>query len=233
MCIPPDGFALFRQRPAFPPPPLTNVAYGMMSAYARTVMNMTEEKIPEEWRRLNAENKDTKDGKLTRRVSEVIVVNDDNRDDVFMDIYGAERLGIVLFDEDAIANGYGEEQYRRIQGFARVDHLWLPLGDCPCKGAHCRQAWGVPFDARDLNMTGHAGSLKAREDGCDHMPATHFDEESGKFIKPVPWSANPDNWYRYQRAVWGDITEEDRKMFMEANVVTAEGRSSGDWELDE
>ena len=82
-------------------------------------------------------------------------------------------------------------------------------------------------------MTGHTGSLKAKKNGCDHMPATHFDEESGEFIKPVPWGANPVNWYRYQRAVWGDITEEDRKMFMEANVVTAEGRRAGDWELDE
>ena len=105
------------------------------------------------------------------------------------------------------------------------------LGDCPCKGSKCRAAWGAVWVARDLDMVGHRGSLKTQP--CESMPATEFDPATGNFLRPVPLGMNPDEWYRYERAHWGDVNKKDLAEFMNASVATGEGRQGGDWVVDQ
>ena len=175
--------------------------------------------------KLNAENRDTKDGDLTRAVQEIIDCNDDNRMDVLADKFGAEVIALLIESE-------GEEQINRVQGIAMLDGRPVMLGDCPCKGANCRAAWGAVWTAQDLNMSGHRGSLKTEP--CGAMPASRFDAQSGMFLRPVPLGMNPDNWYRFERAHWGDADRVGLANFMNANVATTErGNSSGDWVVDE
>ncbi len=181
-----------------------------------------------EWM-LNAQNKETtSDGEeLTRAVQQVIDVDNTDRDAVLAEHMGADAL-------TALATLYGEEPIQRVQGIAFVDGRPIMLGDCPCKGEKCRAAWGVSWVARDLDMVGHRGSLKSQP--CESMPATEFDPATGKFLRPVPLGMNPDEWYRYERAHWGDANKADLANFMNANVASAEnnkGYHAGDWVVDE
>jgi len=161
---------------------------------------------------------------LTRAVQQVIDVDDTDRNQVLAEHVGADALM-------ALATLYGDEPIQRVQGIAFVEGRPIMLGDCPCKGAKCRAAWGAVWVARDLDMTGHRGSLKATP--CDYMPATRFDPSTGKMHHPVPLGMNPDDWYRYERAHWGDVNKKDLAEFMNASVASGEGKKSGDWVVDQ
>ncbi len=179
-----------------------------------------------EWT-LNAQNKEarTNDGeKLTRAIQQVIDVDDTDRNQVLAEHVGADALL-------ALATLYGADPLKRVQAIALMDERPVMLGDCPCKGSKCRAAWGAVWVARDLDMTGHRGSLKAEP--CPSMPATEFDPTTGKFLRPVPLGMNPDEWYRYERAHWGDANKEDLAEFMNASVASGEGRQAGDWVVDQ
>lgn len=184
---------------------------------------MTEKtKTKIEWK-LNAENRATKDGELTREVQQVIDLNDENRMDILMDKFGAEALGLVI-------EMFGEPT--RVKGVAMVDGRAVMLGDCACMGAKCRANWGWVWKARDLDMTGHRGSLKAVP--CEDATPTIFDPNHG-MLYPAPYGQNPEEFYRFQRPHWGDTDKIGLENFMNANVATTEGgrRSGGDWVVDE
>ena len=179
-----------------------------------------------EWM-LNAQNSETEttDGeKLTRAVQQVIDVDDTDRDAVIAEHFPAEALSVLT-------ELYGEEPIKRVQAIALMDGRPTMLGDCPCKGSTCRAAWGAVWNTRDLDMTGHRGSMKTTP--CPSMPATKFDPTTGKFIRPAPLGMNPDEWYRYERAHWGDANKKDLAEFMNASVASGEGRKSGDWVVDQ
>lgn len=183
-----------------------------------------------EWT-LNAQNTETEhDGeKLTRAVQQVIDVDDTDRDAVLAEQFPPESLeGQSL---KVVVELYGAEPLKRVQAIALMDGRPVLLGDCPCKGSKCRAAWGAVWNARDLDMTGHRGSLKTTP--CDSMPATKFDPTTGKFLRPAPFGMNPDEWYRYERAHWGDADKKDLAEFMNASVASGEGRKSGDWVVDQ
>jgi len=175
-----------------------------------------------EWK-LNAENRATQDGELTRAVQQVIDLNDENRMDILMDKFGAEALNIVI-------EIYGEPT--RVMGIAMLDGRAVMLGDCACMGAKCRANWGWVWKARDLDMTGHRGSLKAVP--CEDAQATIFDPSVG-MLYPAPYGQDPEQFYRFQRPHWGDVDKIGLANFMNANVSTAEiGRGTGgDWVVDE
>ena len=179
-----------------------------------------EKKI--EWK-LNAQDVSTKDGELTRSVQEVIDLNDENRMDVLADHFGAEALNHLI-------EMYGEPT--RAMGLAMVDGRAIILGDCACRGAKCRAAWGWVWNARDLNMHGHRGSLWAKP--CESAVATVFTPENG-FMFPAPWGMDEEEFYRFQRKDWGDVDKIGLQNFMDANVASAEQgrRTGGDWVVDE
>lgn len=185
---------------------------------------MTEETIiKREWK-LNASAKTvtTSDEVLTHAVEEIIDLDDNNRMDVLMDKFGAEALNCVI-------ELYGEPT--RVMGIAMLDGRAIMLGDCPCMGAHCRAAWGWEWKARDLDMTGHRGSLKANP--CMDAKATIFDPTVG-MLYPAPYGQDPEEFYRFQRPHWGDADKIGLANFMNANVATTEGRGvSGDWVVDQ
>ncbi len=161
---------------------------------------------------------------LTQAVQQVIDVDDTDRNQVLAEHMGADALM-------ALAELYGPEPIQRVQGIALMDGRPIMLGDCPCKGADCRSAWGATWVARDLDMAGHRGSLKAQP--CSSMKATRFDPSTGKMHYPVPLGMNPADWYRYERAHWGDANKKDLAEFMNASVASGEGKKIGDWVVDE
>jgi len=175
-----------------------------------------------QWK-LNAQNQQTKDGELTRAVQEIIELNDDNRMEILMDKFGAEALNIVI-------EIYGEPT--RVMGIAMLDGRPVMLGDCACGGSSCRANWGWVWKARDLDMTGHRGSLKAVP--CEHASATIFDPNVG-MLYPAPYGQDPEEFYRFQRPHWGDVDKIGLQNFMNANVASAEQgrRTGGDWVVDE
>ena len=176
-----------------------------------------------EWR-LNAEARTvtSNDEVLTQDVQEIIDLNEDNRMDVLMDKFGAEALGFVI-------EMYGLPT--RVLGIAMLDGRAIMLGDCSCRGADCRAAWGWTWKARDLDMTGHRGSLKAQP--CSSAKATVFDPTIG-MLYPAPYGQDPEEFYRFQRPHWGDADKIGLANFMNANVsTTEEGRNGGgDWKVD-
>lgn len=186
-----------------------------------------------EWT-LNAQNKETTSGdeKLTRAVQQVIDVDDTDRDAVLAEHFPPESLeGQAV---KVVVELYGADPLKRVQAIAYMDGRPVLLGDCPCKGEKCRAAWGAVWNTRDLDMVGHRGSMKTTP--CPSMPATEFDPATGKFLRPVPLGMNPDEWYRYERAHWGDANKADLANFMNANVASAEnnkGYHAGDWVVDE
>ena len=179
-----------------------------------------EEKI--EWK-LNAQNSSTKDEKLTRAVQEVIDLNDENRMDILADHFGAEALNHLI-------EIYGEPT--RAMGLAMIDGRAVILGDCACRGANCRAAWGWKWNAHDLDMTGHRGSLWAEP--CSSAKPTLFDPNNG-MMYAAPWGMDPQEFYRYQRKDWGDTDKIGLQNFMNANVASAENKKyhNGDWVVDQ
>lgn len=178
------------------------------------------EDVSNQWN-LNAQNRKTGDGKLTREVQFVLDVNDDNREHMFRTYCDGD------WDEfESKPDDYGTGHHR-IQGLAFMDHLVIPLGDCPCKGSKCRAAWGWVYDARDLNMRGHRGSLTAAP--CESMP-TQFNPATGEQTTPPPMGVAPARWDMFQRQQWGETAGlED---FLLANLITAENKTSKHWQLD-
>jgi len=102
------------------------------------------------------------------------------------------------------------------------------IGDCGCKGALCRSAWGWIWKARDLDMTGHRGSLKAVP--CEKAVKT-LDVETGKMMALAPFAMNPDEFYRFQRAEWGDVSRQDARELAAFSQATTEG-SKNAWTPD-
>ena len=94
----------------------------------------------------------------------------------------------------------------------------------------CRHGWGWKWVARDLNMTGHRGSLKAIPCPSGKTAKT-LDVETGEMILLAPFAMNPDNFYRFQRAEWGDVSRADAKDLAEFNLAISEGRDNG-WKPD-
>lgn len=171
--------------------------------------------------KLNAENRETKDGKLTRAVQEIIDCDDDNRMDILADKFGAEVMAVII------------EQFGmpdRVQGVAMIDGRAVMLGDCPCKGEKCRAAWGWEWVARDLNMSGHRGSLKAEP--CKDFERTLFNTTLGEFQYRAPYGMDAEQFYRFQRNEWGDVDKAGLRDFMSANLAIAEGRKSKHWRVD-
>ena len=194
----------------------------MIARCPKAVIDMTEEQTKIEWC-LNAQNQETKhDGeKLTRAVQNIIDLNDDNRLDVLADAFGAEALA-YLIEEHGLPN--------RVLGVAMIDGRAVMLGDCACRGAKCRASWGWIWNARDLNMSGHRGSLKASP--CEDAVASVFTPENG-FMYAAPYGMDAEQFYRFQRPHWGDADKIGLQNFLAANIATAEGRGvSGDWVVD-
>jgi len=182
----------------------------------------TEKKI--DWK-LNAQNQETKDGELTRAVQEITELNDENRIEVLTDLYGAEALNVLI-------EMYGEPN--RVMGIANIDGRTVMLGDCACGGEHCRANWGWVWKSRDLDMTGHRGSLWAEP--CSKAKPTIFDANQG-MLYDAPWGMDREEFYRFQRKDWGDVDKIGLQNFMNANVATAEKRKgmrgAGDWVVDQ
>ncbi len=192
----------------------------MIARCPKAVIDMTDEtKI--EWC-LNAQDKQTSDGELTRAVQNITDLNDDNRLDAIADAYGAEGLA-YLIENHGLPN--------RVLGIVAIDGRVAMLGDCACRGAKCRGAWGWVWNARDLNMSGHRGSLKASP--CEDAVATVFTPENG-FMYAAPYGMDAEQFYRFQRPHWGDADKIGLQNFLAANIATAEqGRGgSGDWVVD-
>lgn len=101
-------------------------------------------------------------------------------------------------------------------------------GDCPCNGDKCRAGWGWTMKARDLNMTGHRGSLWAV--ACEDAEVV-FNAETGDTLPLPPMGVNAEEWSRYQTVNWGNVSKLDAQMLSEFNLATAEGRNN-DWKVD-
>ena len=109
------------------------------------------------------------------------------------------------------------------------------IGDCGCvnhqtKSMECRHGWGWKWVARDLNMTGHRGSLKAIPCPSGKTAKT-LDVETGEMILLAPFAMNQDNFYRFQRAEWGDVSRADARDLADFNLAVSEGRNNG-WKPD-
>ena len=186
-----------------------------------------------EWK-LNAENTKTKDGKLTRAVENIIDLSEfsiDERNEILTEAFMVqdEQNGNQWVDAHAVVReNFGEPT--RVLGIAFVDARPIMLGDCPCRGASCRAAWGWIYTGRDLNMTGHRGSLKAEP--CAYMPKTIFSPATGEWLTQAPYGMNPEEYYRFQRKEWGDVDKAGLADFMAANLAIAENRQTKHWRLD-
>ena len=102
------------------------------------------------------------------------------------------------------------------------------IGDCGCGGSSCREGWGWIWDARDLNMLGHRGSLKVRP--CDKVVCV-FNAETGELEPLAPFGMNPDEFYRFERAEWGDVSSEDAQNLSAFNLAISEGKNNS-WTPD-
>ena len=65
------------------------------------------------------------------------------------------------------------------KGLPRV----VAIGDCPCDGKSCRAGWGWTMKSRDLNMTGHRGSLWAV--ACEEAAVVFWDYLTTHFSSEV------------------------------------------------
>ena len=186
-----------------------------------------------EWK-LNAENKETTDGKLTRAVENIIDLSEfsiDERNEILTEVgmVQDEQNGNQWVDSHAVVREHFGEP-TRVLGIAFVDGRSVMLGDCPCRGASCRGAWGWTYKARDLNMSGHRGSLKAEP--CESMPKRVFVPTTGEWMVEAPYGMNPEEFYRFQREEWGDVDEKGLADFMSANLAIAENKQNKHWRLD-
>ena len=170
--------------------------------------------------KLNAQNNTTTDG-LTRSVQTEIDLHDDNRMAELTKHFGEDAVEYLL-------EHFGEPT--RVMGIAVIDDRPVMLGDCPCKGGGCRAAWGWVYNARDLNMQGHRGSLTASP--CPHAIASIFDATTGEMIHPAPYGQNAEQFYRFQKEEWGDVDKIGLQNFMQANLATTENKNNS-WRVDE
>lgn len=179
-----------------------------------------------EWK-LNAQNEETKDGEFTRAVEKVITLTDENRNEMLLEhVFDGVDFVMEMFVEE-----HGDPSV--IKGIAFVDERTIMLGGCGCKGEYCRAAWGWIYNARDLSMRGHRGSLWTQL--CPHGDNlnTQFDEETGRFLRPAPYGMNNEEFYRFQREHWGDVSSKNGLQdFMNANLATAEGQKNNTWKVD-
>jgi len=186
-----------------------------------------------EWK-LNAQNQETKDGKLTRAVENIIDLSEfniDERNEILTEAFMVqdEQNGNQWVDTHAVVREHFGEP-TRVLGIAYVDGRPIMLGDCPCRGASCRGAWGWVYETRDLNMSGHRGSLKAQP--CDSMPKRIFVPTTGEWMVEAPYGMNPEEHYRFQRDEWGDVDKVGLADFMAANLAISENRQTDNWRLD-
>ena len=114
-----------------------------------------------EWK-LNTENKKTKDGKLTRKVENIIDLSEfniDERNEILTEVgmVQDEQNGNQWVDSHAvIREHFGEPT--RVLGIAFVDGRSVMLGDCPCRGAECRgKAPRKLAEGSDKGTTGSCG----------------------------------------------------------------------------
>tara|TARA_R100001015_G_C4635138_1_gene203617 strand:- start:3833 stop:4381 length:549 start_codon:yes stop_codon:yes gene_type:complete len=110
------------------------------------------------------------------------------------------------------------------RGLPRV----IAIGDCPCGGKSCRGGWQWVMRSKDLNMTGHRGSLWAV--ACEEAPIV-FDAVTGESLPAPPMGVNADEWSRYQTSSWGNVSRMDAQILAEFNLATAENRNN-DWKVD-
>ena len=186
-----------------------------------------------EWK-LNDQKKEiTVEGEtLTQTVGEIIDLSDETIEDRVMILTEA----FTVQDDDGewvdaysvIRDMFGEPT--RVLGIAYIDGRPIMLGDCPCRGEHCRGAWGWSYAARDLNMSGHRGSLVANP--CSSMPKRTFVPTTGEFMTEAPYGMNPEEYYRFQREEWGDVDDKGLADFMSANLAIAENRTNKHWKVD-
>ena len=88
------------------------------------------------------------------------------------------------------------------------------IGDCGCGGSSCRE--------------GHRGSLKVRP--CDKVVCV-FNAETGELEPLAPFGMNPDEFYRFERAEWGDVSSEDAQNLSAFNLAISEGKNNS-WTPD-
>ena len=124
-----------------------------------------------------------------------------------------ERISQLLIHE-----GYDKN------GLPRV----VVIGDCPCGGKSCRAGWQWIYAARDLDMAGHRGSLRAV--ACKEAPVI-FDAKTGDSLPIAPMGMNAEEWSRYHTSSWGNVTQLDAQMLSAFNLATAEGKNN-DWKVD-
>ena len=149
-------------------------------------------------------------------------LNDENREEKMREVYGeAYDLMVELFGEP-----------HRTTAIAYTQGVPVLMGDCPCEGEKCRAAWGWTWKSRDLNLSGHRGSLWAEV--CESMPKTLFLADTGEFTAPPPYAMDPEQFVRFLEMEWGtNISKRDIQLFTSANVASAESRKSyGSWKVD-
>lgn len=125
-----------------------------------------------------------------------------------------------------------EERITALHVYDEWDSNGLPrvvtVGDCPCEGSACRAGWQWIYKARDLNMTGHRGSLWAV--ACEKAPVV-FNAETGDALPLPPMGMSAEEWSRYQTSSWGNVSKLDEAILAEFNLATSESRKNG-WVMD-
>jgi len=132
-----------------------------------------------------------------------------------------------------------EERISQLDVCDGFDKNGLPLvftvGDCPCGGSACRDAWGWRIATRDLNMSGHRGSMMAVV--CEKFDQVTFDPVTGGINSPPPIGVNVDEWNsgRYEKSEWGNaLTTLDKQTLAKLQMSVSEGRTTGgEWVVDE
>lgn len=131
-----------------------------------------------------------------------------------------------------------EQRISQLDICAGFDSHGLPLvftvGDCPCGGSSCRDAWGWTIVTRDLNMSGHRGSMMAAI--CDKFDQASFDPVTGNINSPPPIGVNVEEWNsgRYRKAEWGNmLTSLDKQTLAKFQKIFSERKKGGsDWVVD-
>ena len=142
-----------------------------------------------------------------------IELTDENREAVMREHYGNEVY-------DLMVELHGEPtQVGRLKVATNGSSTFPVLyGKCACLGDKCRDAWGWVWKARDLNMSGHRGSLWTVP--CEDMEKV-FDPDTGTMVVPAPYMMSPDEFARFRTQHWGsDKAAEDE--FMRHNVASSE-----------
>tara|TARA_R110002051_G_scaffold267512_1_gene327458 strand:- start:1116 stop:1643 length:528 start_codon:yes stop_codon:yes gene_type:complete len=126
-----------------------------------------------------------------------------------------------------------EERITSLVVYEGYDNNGLPrvvaTGDCPCAGAKCRAGWQWVMKARDLDMSGHRGSLWAV--ACEDAPK-NFNAETGDVLPLPPMGVNAKEWSRFQTSRWGDVSKLDEQMLAQFSLATSEGATTNSWKVD-